>query len=769
MVANMEVTVSRRNVLKGGGALVVGFAVPGAVAALGGKARAAGALARPLNPAALDTYLSIDAAGKVTAYFGKMDMGQGLDVAIGQIVAEELDVPFGDVTVVMGDTALCVDQGGGSASAGVQHGGKPLRNAAAEARRVLLDLAAKKLKAPVDRLAVSDGVVSVAGEPAKKASYGELIGGRHFNVSLKWNRKYGNRLDAVGKAKPKPVDQYKIVGQSVPRNDVAGKVFAKTDFVTDVRVPGMLHGRVVRPPKAGAMPVAVDAASVGNIPGVRVVHEKDFVGVVAASEWNAIRASEALKVKWSEPGGPVFPSMDQLYDHIRKAPVKRASAGSGFGKTVKFDEKPVKAALAGAARVVSAEYEWPFQSHASMGPACAVADVRGDVATIWTGSQKPHQTREGVARILGFPIDAVHGIWVIGPGSYGRNDAGDAAMDAALLSRAAGRPVRVQGMRFEGHGWDPKAPASVSFASAGLDAAGNVVAFHFRTKGFSAGDMSSGERNPSDTYAGMLVGFPNATVYRLGNPEESYGFPGKLKFWEVIPPLLEKASPLRTAHFRDPLGPQLHFASESFVDEIASAVGADPVAFRLKYLKDPRDAAVIRAAAEKAGWQTRPSGRNVPPGKGAVRGRGIAYAQRNGAVTAVVAVIEVDRTTGRIWPRKYTIAVDHGLVVNPEGVRLATEGNIIQSTSRALYEEVRFDGYNVTSTDWESYPILETPDMPESVEVVILNRKELSPRGAGEPSTRPVAAALANAFFDATGVRIRRAPFTRENVKRVLG
>ena len=765
-----QIGVARRDVLKGGGALVVSFSIPASlIAAATGEAQAAAALARRLSPSILDSYLAIAADESVTVYFGKMDMGQGLDVAIGQIVAEELDVPFERVTVIMGDTALCLDQGGGSASAGIQHAGKPMRNAAAEARRVLIDMAAERLKVPASALSVSDGVIGVTADGSKKISYGKLIGGRHFNVTMKWNRRYGNWLNAKGKAKPKPVSQYKLVGTSVPRNDVPGKVFGKMDFVTDVKVAGMVHGRVIRPPKAGVNPVSVDDSKLRGIRGARVVRQKNFIGVVADTEWDAIRASEAVKVTWSKGNGPVFPDMDALYDHIRNAPVKRASKGSGFRPTVAFDETPVKAALGRAHRVIKAEYEWPFQSHASMGPACAIVDARDNVATVWTGSQKPHQTRQGVARILGFPKDNVHGIWVIGPGSYGRNDAGDAAMDAALLSKAVGRPVRVQGMRFEGHGWDPKAPASVSFAAAGLDANDNVMAYHFRTKGFSAGDMSSGERNPSDTYAGMLVGFPNRTVYRLGNPADSYGFPNKLKFWEVIPPLLEKASPLRTAHFRDPLGPQLHFASESFIDEIASSVNADPVAFRLRYVKDPRDRAVIKAAAEKSGWKTRPSGRNVPKGDGVVQGRGIAYAQRNGSTIAIVAEVEVDRKTGRVWPRRYTAGIEHGLIVNPEGLRLATEGNIIQATSRALFEEVMFDRGNVTSTDWESYPILETPVMPESVEVVAINRKDLNPRGAGEPSTRPVAAAIANAIFDATGVRLRRAPFTAERVKAALG
>ena len=761
-----DLTIDRRAVLKGGGALIVGYALPASMIT---EANASVAQARPLSPVLLDSYLSIAQDNSITAYFGKMDMGQGLDVAIGQIVAEELDVPFERVTVVMGDTALCIDQGGGSASAGIQHGGKPLRNSAAEARRILVDLAAKKFKVAANKLVVSDGVISVAGNPSKKASYGQLIGGKHFNVTLKWNRRYGNRLNASGKAKPKPVDQYKLVGKSIPRNDIAGKVFGTTPFITDVKVPGMVHGRVIRPSKAGARPVRVNEKSIHKIRGARIVRDKDFIGVVAETEWDAIRAAEAIEVTWSEPSGPVFPTMDKLYDHIREAPVIRASAGRGFGKQVDFDEGPVNKVLSGAARVIKAEYEWPFQSHASMGPACTIVDYRDNVATLWTGSQKPHHARDGVAKLLGLPQNNVRGIWVIGPGSYGRNDAGDAAMDAALMSKAVGRPVRVQGMRNEGHGWDPKAPASVSFCTAGLDAQGNVIAYHFRTKAFSAGDMSSGERNPSDTYAGMLTGWPNASVYRLGNPAESYGFPSKLKFWEVIPPLLEKASPLRTAHFRDPLGPQLHFASESFIDELAAAVDSDPIQFRLRYLKDPRDKAVIKAAAEKAGWETRPSGRKVPKGDSVVRGRGIGYAQRNGATIAIVADIEVDRKTGRIWPRRYTAAVEHGLIINPEGVRLATEGNIIQATSRALMEEVKFDQYNVTSVDWEGYPILETPDAPESLDVVILNRKDLSPRGAGEPSTRPVAAAIANAFFDATGVRMRRAPFSPANVKAALG
>lgn len=761
-------TLTRRGLLRGGGALVVSFTLPAALAAGRAEGAEAAALMRPLSPAMLDSYLAIDRAGQVTAYFGKVDVGQGLDVAIAQVVAEELDVPLDRVAVSMGDTALSVNQGGASGSTGLEQGAKPLRAAAAEARKVLIGLASDKLGLPAGQLAVSDGVVHAVADPAQAVSYGDLIGGRHFDIKLKWNGKLGNALNVVGTAEPKRPGDYRIVGTPQPRRDLAELILGTQDSVVDVKLPGMMHGRVVRPPKAGAVPVSVDDTSLDGLRGARMVHLGDYLAVVAETEWDAIRAAERLQVAWSDPK-PAFPESDALYDHIRDAPATRESAAPGMEPAVPPDLGPTEAALRGAARVLQAEYRFPFQSHASMGPACAVCDCRDGTATIWTASQKPHYTAEGVARILGLPVENVHGIWLRGPGSYGRNDAGDAAMDAALLSQAVGRPVRVQGMRVEGHAWDPKAPASIHIARAGFDDKDRVVAFSFLSKGFSAGDMSSNESRPNDTYAGMLTGWPSKSVHRFDIPEEHYVFPAKLGYWQTVAPLLDKASPLRTAHMRDPMGPQIHFAFESFIDEMAHAVGADPVEFRLRHLTEPRDIAVIKAAAERAGWTPRVAGPKDRPASGIVTGRGISYALRHHSVSAVIAEVEVDLATGRVWPRRFTVAADHGLVVNPQWLRRTVEGNIVMAASRSLCEEVQFTPEMVTSVDWDTYPILDMTDAPEEIDIVLLDQPHLPPYGGGEATTRPVPGAIANAIFDATGIRLRQAPMTPARVKEALG
>jgi CO/xanthine dehydrogenase Mo-binding subunit len=450
--------------------------------------------------------------------------------------------------------------------------------------------------------------------------------------------------------------------------------------------------------------------------------------------------------------------MDALHDHIRKAPVVKR-------------EEPVKkgdvaAAFKTAARVVEAEYEWPFQSHASMGPGCAVADVRADGATVWSGSQKPHFTQLGVARLLGLPPEKVHVIWVYGPGSYGRNDAGDTALDAAMLSKLAGRPVRVQGMRNDGIAWDPKGPACVHRARAALDASGKVVGYEFVAKGFSRINIQTNESDPRDSLVGMATGLPPKPSEGFGVPTETYGFENKLLAWETIPPLLDACSPLRTAHLRDPVGPEIHFGSEQFIDELAYAANEDPVAFRLKYVTGARDAAAIKAAAEKAGWQPRAGARDRS--SDVLQGRGIAYAQRNGTIVATVAEIEVEKKTGRIRAKKFTVAHDCGLIVNPEGLRYTIEGNVVHGLSRTLFEEVRFDRNGVQSVDWMTYPILDIKDAPEAIDVVLINHPEIAPTGAGEPTIRTIPAAVANAFFDATGIRLRRVPLSPERVKAAL-
>jgi nicotinate dehydrogenase subunit B len=750
---------TRRSVLLGGGALVVSI---GAAVSLDTvlsirQAYAQGAKP-PLTPDQLSSYIAVNADGSVSAYFGKMDMGHGLAVAIGQIVAEELDVPFKSVKVIMADTALTVNQGGASGSTGIQNGGKQLRMAAAEARRVLVEMAAGLLSVPADKLVVDDGVVSARDEKSKRISYGQLIGGKYFNVQLDWNKQYGNPLYAPGKAQPKKPTEHRIVGQPIKREDVAPKVFAQENFVTDIKVPGMVHGRMIRPGVAGAVPTKVDESSIKDIPGVKVVWDKGFLGVVADKEWNAIQAAQKLKVEWSQVDAP-FPEQASLYDHIRKAPVRKREVGKENGN--------VDDAFKNAAKVIEAEYEWPFQSHASMGPACALVAIKDGQVTCWSGTQKSHFVQEGLALTLNVPLDKVHVIWAMGPGSYGRNDADDCAMDAAVLAKAVGKPVRLQYMREQGTGWDPKGPASIHKARAAIDASGKVIGYEFTSKGFSRVDVNTNGGKPHDTLAGQTLGVALKSGDGFGVPAESYAFDHKRLAWETIPPLLDRSSPLRSAHLRDPVGPQIHFASESFIDEVAAAVNADPIEFRLRHIKEPRDVAVIKAAADAAKWETRVSPRRDQSGN-KVSGRGIAYSQRNGTRVAIVAEVDIDRSTGKIWARKFTVAHDCGQIINPDGLVKCIEGNIVQGVSRTLWEEVAFDRKAVTSVDWLTYPILDITETPAEVNVVLINHPELPPTGAGEPSIRPVAAAIANAIFDATGVRIRRVPFSPDRVKSAL-
>jgi CO/xanthine dehydrogenase Mo-binding subunit len=751
---------SRRTLLRTGGALVVSIGAPVTFdLARAAEGAVASATKPPLTPDQLSSYIAVNADGSVSAFFGKMDMGQGLSVAIRQIVAEELDVAFDNVKLFIGDTATSVNQGGASGSTGVQDGGKQMRMAAAEARRVLVDMAAGKLGLPADALTVKNGVVAAKSDPAKTVTYAALIGGQFFNVHLNWNGKYGNPLYAPGKAKAKDPKDHTVVGQPLPRDDIAPKVFAEANFCTDVKVPGMVHARMIRPAIAGAVPVKVDEGSIRHIASARVVWDKGFLGVVADREWDAIKAAKELKVEWSNAAAP-FPDQGALYDHIRQAPVrKREVEGKQAGN--------VDDAFKNATRVVAAEYEWPFQSHASMGPACALVDIKDGHVTCWSGTQKSHFVRAGVANILGMPEQNVHVLWTTGPGSYGRNDADDCAADAAYLAKAVGRPVRLQYMRDQGTGWDPKAPASIHQVRAALDAAGNVVAYDFLSKGFSRVDVNTNGSHPWDTLAGQTLGVALRSGDGFGIPAESYAFANKRTAWETIAPLLDRSSPLRSAHMRDPVGPQIHFASESFIDELAAAVKMDPVAFRLRYVKDARDIAVIKAAAQKANWQTRPSPRSDQKGD-RVTGRGIAYAQRGPTRVAVIAEVDVDRSTGKIWARKFTVAHDCGQIINPNGLHHAIENNIVQATSRALWEEVKFNKQNVTSVDWRTYPILDITEAPAQVDIVLINRPNVAPSGAGEASTRPTPAAIANAVFDATGVRIRRAPLSPDYVKAAL-
>jgi nicotinate dehydrogenase subunit B len=753
--------MDRRAFLAASGALLVTVAGSGL---LPESAQAEPAWTRPaFTPDQLDSWLSMDKAGRVTAFFGKIDVAQGLDVAVTQIVAEELDIPMDSVKVVMGNTKLTIDHGGTTSDSGIMDGGELMRLTAAEARRLLLDMAAKHLGAEVSALRVASGVVSVASDSSKKISYAEMLNGRYFNAPLEWNKKTASALRVKGKAKPKDPKDYKIVGKPMPRNDLQPKVFAKFEYVGDVRLPGMLHGRMIRPQVAGAVPTAVDENSIKGLKNARVVWVKDLLGVVAEKEWDAVRAARDLKVTWSD-AKPPFPAQENLYKHIRAADVTK--------REIEIQNGNVETAFADAEknglRIVEAEYEWPFQSHACFGPAVAVVDAKPDHVTIYTGTQKPYDARYGIADLLGRDRKDVTAIWVGGTGSYGRNDAGDCAADAAVLSNAVGKPVRVQYSRAEGLAWDPKGSASVHRVRAAVDQSGKVVAYEFMTKGFSLRDISSRENKACYVLAGHQLGFKLEGLKTFGIPTDTYGFDHKRVGWESIPPLLDRTSPLRTSHLRATASPMCHFASEQFIDELALFTNMDPVDFRLKYMTDPRDKAVVSKAAELAGWEKRVGPNKDQQDRNIMRGRGIGMSNKEDTTVAIVVEVEVNRTTGVVRPVKFFVAHDCGMIVNPRGLRQVVECQTIWAASRAICEEVKFNEKMVTSNDWSSYLTSDMAIAPEVFEIALIDRPDIASAGAGEGTARGVTGAVANAFFDATGMRLRRAPLSPEHVKSVL-
>jgi CO/xanthine dehydrogenase Mo-binding subunit len=725
----------RRDFFKTGGSLVVAFAFPG-------LARAGDADPAKIDAKALDSWIRVQSDGSIVASVGKIEAGMGVSTSFTQIVADELDVPMQRVTILMGDTAMTPDQRGTGSSNGVIDGGGALRKAAAEARAALKNLAGARLAVDASQLRTGDGFVFVASEPVRRIAYGELLRGRSFDVTL-------------SEAPPlKAPADYVFMGKPIPRLDIPPKVRGAYAYVGDLVVPRMLHGRVVRPPRAGAHVTRVEEKpALAGL--VAVVRKGDFVGVVCEREEQAIAAARALKVEWSDPEPMYWDHYDALFEHLRSAPVKVSKT-----EDVRGD---VEAALAAASKTVHARYEYPFQSHASMGPACAVADVRRDGARIWSGGQKPYPLRHALAELLALPPAKVRVSWMPGPGSYGMNDADDCAADAALLSQAVGRPVRLQYMRADGTGWDPKAPPIAFALRAAIDASGAPSAWDYEARGFSGRIRPSGSDVAGDTLAGQLTGLKANSTDLHQFSAESYGFASKRKASHIIAWERSLGTPLRTAHLRDPDGMACCFASESFVDEVAYACGMDPVAFRLRWLSDAAHQAVVRAAAEKAGWREHTAPR--APGGTIVHGQGMAYAPRAGTLVAIVADVEVDKETGRFRVTRFTCAHDCGFVVNPLSLRGTIEANLIQAMSRAKHEAVRFDRSRVLSVDWLTYPIVDMTEVPDAIDIVIVNnRPEARSRGAGEPSSRPVAAAIANALHDALGVRVRRVPFTPDAV-----
>ena len=721
--------------------------------------------AQPLvapSPTRLDAWLRIETDGTIRVFTGKNDIGMGIQTALAQIVAEELDAPFASVAMVMSDTATTPDQGGVGGSTSISAGARPLRNAAATARVVLVELAAKRLGAPVEQLQVKNAVVSVKGNESRNVSYKDLAGGTDLNDPLKIS---GNGIvqDAVGRGKPKDPSTYTVVGQSIPRVDIPPKIFGQFTYVTDIRVPGMLHGRVIRPKAVGATATSVGESSIKDIPGVvKILVKGGFVGVVAETEWSAIRAAQHLKVTWSNSAA-VFPP--DLYQHMRSVTPHASKPGARVGDTV--------AALSSAAKKLQASYDWPFQSHATMGPGCALADVRPDgVTTIWSGTQKPHALQKGVADLLHVPLGDVRIIWVEDAGSYGRAGYEDTVADAVLLSQAAGKPVRVQWSRADMTQWGAKGPAIVFDLVGGLDAQGGVSAIEFTSRAFSGTEIVPQAATADQLLAGQLTGIANVTgnneFAEWGSNAPPYNLHNISSVAHVVPTFYAAGSPLRGAHLRDPNGPPTTFAVESFMDELAAAAGADPVEFRLRYIDEPRAKAALNAAAEHAKWETRPSPKKNSGSSDIATGRGVAVGIRAGTYVATVAEVQVNRRTGAVHVQRVVCAHDCGLIINPDGLRGVISANLVQSMSRALKEEVKFDETNVTSVDWVTYPIARASDIPDQVEIVLLSHPEDPAGGAGEPSSRPTAAAIANAIFDATGARVRQAPLTPARIKAAL-
>ncbi|HQR97977.1 MULTISPECIES: molybdopterin cofactor-binding domain-containing protein [unclassified Polaromonas] len=693
--------------------------------------------------------------GSVTALNGHVDLGTGIRTALGQIVAEELDVALASVNMVLGDTTRAPNQGATIASASIQIHAVPLRAAAAQARAWLVDRAAGVLQVDRALLTVRDGLVSVIGSDARSVGYGALVAQQHVELSL--------ALDSPLKS---PED-YRIVGTSAARVDIPAKATGALTFVHDMRVPGMLHGRVVRPPYAGAdhgdfignTLESVDESSIAHIPGIRaVVVIRDFIGIVAEREEHAEQALRELRVQWKP--WPGLTNLDDLENAIRANPATQRKL---------INEGDVDAAMAGAAQRLPRNYVWPYQMHGSIGPSCALADWQEQRMTVWAGSQNPHVLRADLSRLMGLADTAIDVIRMEAAGCYGRNCADDVAADAALLSRAVGAPVRVQLTREQEHAWEPKGAAQLMQVNGGLNADGSVAAYDFQT---------SYPSNGAPTLALLLTRTvePVARAYEMGDrsARPPYDYENLRVSVNDMPPML------RASWLRGVSALPNSFAHESYIDELATAAGVDPVEFRLRYLSEPRAAELLRATADRAGWKVHTQPQQAEGESGAsdiVRGQGVAYARYvhskwpgyGAAWAAWVADVEVNRKTGEVQVRRVVVGHDAGTLINPAGVQHQIHGNVVQTTSRALTEQVSLNPTTntVASLEWGSYPILSFRDVPV-IEVVTMARPGEPPLGAGESASVPGTAAIANAIFDATGVRFRQPPFTAEVVRAAL-
>jgi nicotinate dehydrogenase subunit B len=734
------VNLTRRQFGRAAGALVLAFTL---------APRLAGAQAPKLpgilaNNHMLDAWLRIDPHGSATIFTGKVELGQGISTALAQIAADELDLPLARVRMISGDTGQTPDEGYTSGSQSIEYGGTAVRLACAEARALLVDNAAKRLGLPAEALEVGEGVI--AAPDGRKLGYGELAAGLDLH------------REVSATVVPKPSARHTIVGRSVQRRDIPGKVTGDPAYVQDLRLPSMAHGRVVRPPRYDAKLDDLDEAAARAMPGViAVVRDGRFLGVVAEREEQAIRARDALirAAKWS--GGSELPDPARLHEQLMALPTQSSVVS----------EK--QAAASAAARTLEATYTRPYIAHASIGPSCAVAEFNEGKLTVWTHSQGVFPLRRDLAKALKLDADAVRCVHAEGSGCYGHNGADDVALDAALLARAvAGRPLRVQWMRDDEFAWEPYGAAMVVRAKAALDANGRIVEWVYEVWSNTHSTRPAAPDGGNNLLASWYVAEPSKPGPPTNIPQPAgggdrnavplYDFPNQRVVNHLITGMPLRVSALRT------LGAYANvFAVESFMDELAATAGQDPVAFRLAHLGDPRARAVIELAAKKAGWEAGEKGNGT-------RGRGIAFAKYKNLATyvAVVAEVEIDRKTGRLRVSHAFAAADAGQIINPDGLANQIEGGMIQSTSWTLHEAVRFDKSGITSRDWSGYPILTMPEVPE-VEVALIDRPDEKPLGAGEAAQGPMAAAIANAFAHATGRRLRDLPFTPERVQTALG
>jgi len=761
--------VSRRQFIKGSSALIVGFSMSGPPSRANPIHRAAAQRLDGAGNNRLDAWIAISADGTVTAYTGKCELGQGLYTAQTQLIAEELSVPLDRVKLIQCDTALTPDQGttSGAQSHPTNFNQNNLALAAATAREALLHRASKQLGVSVDELVAEDGAISAKANPAKKVKYAALVGGRTFGIALN------------PEAKRKTPTEWTVLGKAVPRLEIPAMATGQFEFVHNVRVPGMLHGKVVRPPVVGASLQRVDETSVQGLPGlVKMVVQKNFVGVVAGKPWQAIQAAHKLKVDWTP--GTRLPSQGTFYDVLRN---QKPTQDTFLVNSKDVDEK-----LAGASRVVKATYLYPYQMHGSAGSSCAVADVGAGKATIWSATQAVFPLKNSVAMLLGLEPENVRIVFRMGSGCYGINGADTVSYDAALLSQAVGKPVRVQLTRKDEMAWENYGTAFVIEQRAGLDSDGGIITWDHESWTPILGGRP-GASNPGNVITGFLAGFePAAFAARTPAPDPtgfgnssnaapSYvtgcvggrcGGTGAVTSQRVLTHNVR--SLFWTGPLRSPARLQNTFAHESFMDEIAALVKADPVEYRLRHLHDARLLEVVKAAAKVANWETRPSPRRGVGRAGSAAGRGIScvlYEGDNG-YCAMVAEVEVNQDTGAIAVKRLVIANDCGPISNPDGLKNQLEGGALHGVSRTLLEEVTWDDQKITSIDWSTYqPLFLDADVPR-IETVLINRSDGKAMGAGETATTLAAAAIANAIFDATGARIRQVPFTPERVKAAL-